>query len=312
MPVGTDAFNTFEDLSGVSEKPTTTESLNPYNKLIGACKNAEEMQKAYETHRTNRNKQQAEKMLSKDFTGVIVDKTLQELEYARGNKGIIQLAGKPVQDLQEVDPRVCLVLWIRPTQQIKDLVKTIQERLIDLAPDFWCMPRDKLHLTALELSHSKPYGEINNSISLLRPHLPSILSLQTKPQHRNVLVKPRLSFDAAALAISFVPAGDCEYSCQHLRRDLHNLVAASGMEINSRYALPSAHITVGRFITGRNHYPAEGGVSMEKWIGRIGEINDWLENVEVRWTVGEEAGMVCRAGRLWYGDGETVMVGEAF
>lgn len=172
------------------------------------------------------------------------------------------------------------------------------------------MPGEKLHMTALELSHSKPYELINTYVEILRPHLPEILSLQTR--NRTVLVKPMVSFDAAGMAISFVPAEDCEYSCHHLRRDLHSMVVATGMEITSRYVLPSAHITIGRFITAKNHYPTEGGVSIEKWLERIAEINKWLENVQVRWTVGEEAGMVCQSGKLWYGDGETVMVGEGF
>lgn len=61
---------------------------------------------------------------------MIVDKTLQEFEHAR----TAELAGQPVHNPQESGTKVCLTLWVRPTKQIKDLVKTIQDKLIDLAP----------------------------------------------------------------------------------------------------------------------------------------------------------------------------------
>ncbi|CUS09221.1 unnamed protein product [Tuber aestivum] len=298
IPVGADAYNSFEDPSAISGPSTTTaESSNPYDKLITACKNAMEMSRAYEVlvHRSSRNRQQAGKMLSEDFRGMIADKTLRELEYARGN-AITEPTGQPLRDPLEIDPRVCLTLWVHPTKKIKD--------------HFWCMPREKLHMTALEISHSKTQEFIDTYVDILVPQLPEILSLQTR--NRTVLVEPMVSFDAVGIAISFVPAEACNYSYHHLRRDLYSMVAATGVEITSRYALPSAHITIGRFTTAGNHHPTEGGVPIKKWLERIGEINKWLEKVQVKWTLGEEVGMVCQAGRLWYGDGETVMMGEGF
>ncbi|KAG0638338.1 hypothetical protein HOY80DRAFT_1048031 [Tuber brumale] len=123
MAVGTDAYNSFEDLSGVPAEPSTatTESSDPYDKLIATCKRQADrdlqksVTKAYETHRNNRSKQQAEKMLSKHFTGMTVDKTLQELGYAHGG-GIVELAEQPLHDSQEIGPRACLTLWVRPTK----------------------------------------------------------------------------------------------------------------------------------------------------------------------------------------------------
>lgn len=58
-------------------------------------------------------------------------------------------------------------------------------------------------------------------------------------------------------------------------------------------------------------------------VERIEEINAWLEREywprggeEIRaggeWIVGEEKGLDCRRGTLWYGGGETVRLGKGF
>ncbi|KAG0638337.1 RNA ligase/cyclic nucleotide phosphodiesterase [Tuber brumale] len=156
------------------------------------------------------------------------------------------------------------------------------------------MPRERLHMTASELSHSVPCELISTYIEILRPQLPDILSLQTR--NRTALVKPVVSCDAAAMEISFVPGEGRGCSYHHLRCDLYNMVAATGVEVATWYALPPAYITIGRFVTARNHYPTEGGVSIEKWLNRIGEINKWLENVQVRWTANEEVGWFVELG----------------
>lgn len=66
---------------------------------------------------------------------------------------------------------------------------------------------------------------------------------------------------------------------------------------------------------------------MEQWVSRVEEVNTWLveegrrmekeaaergERSEWMWEVGEERGLDCRSGRLWYGGGETVGIGEGF
>lgn len=155
--IGTDAANCFEDLSELMPKATGTFSFseNPYDVLIDACESdpvccsppecsdvftnhniphQTRIQKAYETHRTTRNAQQRAKLLSPGFAGVIVDKTLQELEHVRCVREIPELAGQAKRSPELVDPRNCLVFWARPTDAVLDLVGAVQEKLRELAP----------------------------------------------------------------------------------------------------------------------------------------------------------------------------------
>lgn len=66
---------------------------------------------------------------------------------------------------------------------------------------------------------------------------------------------------------------------------------------------------------------------MERWIEEIEGVNRWLEvefwprgdgeqaesiNEGGEWIVGEGKGLDLRKGKLWYGGGETVMLGKGF
>lgn len=216
----------------------------------------------------------------------------------------------------EIDPRNCLVFWARPPVHVMDLICGIQARLKELAPDLWVMPRDKLHLTVLEITHSTTEEYLGTLVERMRPAV--LETIVGHPRtHRARLVRPLLSFDAAALAVSFVPAsgkpGDA-YSYHHLRRDFYRMSKEAGVGVTSRYNLPSAHVTVARFVTAANHETG-GSVDrekMRKWMERVWEINEEISNWEGEWVVGEERGVDCRRGRLWYGGGETVVQAEGF
>lgn len=94
------------------------------------------------------------------------------------------------------------------------------------------------------------------------------------------------------------------------------------MEIASRYVVPSAHITLSRFVTTRDFEDGDeryDASKMQAFIDKIEEINRWLQQEywdggehDNEWLVGEEKGLDCRAGTLWYGDGETVEIGKGF
>lgn len=172
------------------------------------------------------------------------------------------------------------------------------------------MPRDSLHLTVLEITHSRTPEVIDALVTQMRPEMERIVGLPRT--HRTTLIKPMLSYDAAALAISFVPDTESGYTYHHLRKDFYKAAVESGVSIASRYTVPSAHITVARFITERDHPPAE---PLRKWVERIEEINRWLAEEwqdGLKWTVGEERGVDFSAGNLWYGGGYRVARGEGF
>lgn len=197
-----------------------------------------------------------------------------------------------------------------------------------------------MHLTTLEVAHSRTPAEISAIVNQMRPTLPELTSYTFR--HRARLVKPMLSYDLAAVAVSFLPAAgeqplrhhqsasssspptssveytDDRYTYHHLRRDVFDLALSTGVDIASRYVVPSAHITLGRYLTQEDHATAE---MRERWVEAIDEINAWLErevwdraDVEFlgEWVVGEERGLDSRDGTLWYGGGRTIMVGEGF
>lgn len=209
------------------------------------------------------------------------------------------------------------------------------------------MPLPSLHMTALEFTHSQPPSAVDSLVTSLNPlQKPLINFLHThaaaKHGGRVRLVKPTLTYDAAAVALSFLPAaeqaGD-EYTYHHLRADLWDLSSQTsklnrgeaeddetrGVQINTRYIVPSAHLTIARFVTHRDTTvdgTEEGevdGEKMRRWVEAIEDVNEWLANrweeesgeESVEWVVGDGKGLDFRKGACWYGGGESVDVGMA-
>ena len=214
--------------------------------------------------------------------------------------------------------------------------------IISLSPDLWLMPTPRMHITALELAHSRTAPEIAAIREALEPTIPRIANHTFR--HRSRLVKPMVSYDLSALALSFLPAageqassppnsassaaaqgqGEGEeeekhndaYTYHHLRRDLWTISKEeAGLEIASRYIVPSAHITLGRYLGETDHDTPQKRAA---WVKAIDEINAWLEaevwstNGGGEWFVGQERGLDVRVGQLWYGGGRSVMLGEGF
>lgn len=197
------------------------------------------------------------------------------------------------------------------------------------------MPRDNLHMTALEITHSKTAAEIDALVEQLRPALEEVTDYTFK--HRARVVKPMITYDAQAMALSFLPAAgeslpagrtaeDDAYSYHHLRRDLYEL-ASKHVKVESRYVVPSAHLTIARFIYADEFETKEGKFDAEKMrrlIEVIEDTNRWLkaefwpkDGQEIKeggqWIVGEGKGLDHRSGALWYGGGgKTVRLGKGF
>lgn len=198
------------------------------------------------------------------------------------------------------------------------------------------MPSHRMHLTVMEVAFSKTPEQIGSLIDTIRPALPHITSYTRT--HRARLVKPLISYDLSAFAVSFLPAageaplspapqepdvkegvieGD-DYTYHHLRRDVYDLVGESGVEVGSRYQVPSAHITLGRYLDDVDHDTPE---KRAQWIKAIDNVNSWLmqevwdkDDAEFigEWVIGQERGLDARNGTLWYGGGRTIQTGEGF
>ena len=200
--------------------------------------------------------------------------------------------------------------------------------------DLWLMPIDCLHMTVLEITHSKTEAEIGDLVNVMDSKIPELTDFTH--DHRARLVKPMLSYDAAAIALSFLPAAgeglpdgkpaDTDtYTYHHLRRDMYGLCKSAGVEVASRYVVPSSHLTVARFVTQKD-ITSEDGNSVDRGkinglIEKLEEINAdlrseyWSEDSvtnEGSWMVGEEKGLVYRRGTLWYGGGHSHHEGKGF
>ncbi|VVT49248.1 uncharacterized protein SAPINGB_P002177 [Magnusiomyces paraingens] len=311
-----------EPLPGSSSQDSPIPT-NPYTDLIRRCPTPKDMAKAYETHRRNRN---AEKLRQMSHLKTVSPDSI--------------LAGLVLHDLpQESDPRNNITIWSRPTVRVMDLIAIIQQQLIDTlhktAPShalqkqppvkpndpankgpLWLMPRECLHLSVLEVTHSAPPDVIDSQIKQLKPYLSEIL---TSRDNAPILVKPLVCFDSAAFALTFAPldsslqkeygAHSEDYTYTHYRAHLYNAINKAQVYCAARYEVPSAHVTIARFIEEVSPNVVDA------LLETIQNINTWLEDVysnpeSFSWQVGSERGTECRCGRIWYGGGWTEATGE--
>jgi vesicle-fusing ATPase len=194
------------------------------------------------------------------------------------------------------------------------------------------MPLDRLHMNTLEITHSLTEPEITELVDKLSPRREQITDYTFA--HRTRLIKPMVSYDDSAMALSWVPAAgegrthaEDSYTYHHLRRDLYD-VCESAVAVRSRYVTPSSHLTIARFVTEKDFVKGVDGsrfdtAKLAAWIGLIEDVNTWLresywptEHAGVpaggEWLVGQEKGLDNRRGTLWYGGGDSVRVGRGF
>ncbi|KAI4269400.1 MAG: hypothetical protein LQ337_007309 [Flavoplaca oasis] len=259
-----------------------------------------------------------------DRSSVIIDPVLYKLVHPEKHPGF-------------TDDRNCLVFWARPPSDLRSLVANIQQQLLTVAPSLWLMPTECLHMTALEVDFSRTAEEIDEIVERMSDKIPGITDYPFS--HRARLIKPMLSYDTAAIALSFVPAAGESlphgrqqpadtYTYHHLRRDLYELSKSTGLEIASRYVVPSAHLTIARFVTQADIAVSENDETLDppkvqKLLDQIEKINAdlrdryWPKDDERimaggDWIVGQEKGLDCRKGTLWYGGGQTIRLGKGF
>ncbi|KAI9751015.1 MAG: hypothetical protein M1815_001460 [Lichina confinis] len=223
-------------------------SSNPYDTLIeAAVGDPVQIQALYEAHRSTRNERQREKLLDSAFAGVVLDPILLKISDQTIDPGY-------------VDPRHCLVFWARPPKHIRSLIVQLQQKLLAVAPRLWIMPSDGLHMTTLEITHSRTAEEVAHLVGAIRPRVNEITDYTLG--HRARLIKPMLSYDDAAVALSFVPEADDLYTYHHLRRDVHALVRKTGAPVDSR-----------QDEAGFKPDPA----MMRRWVNKLEEVNRWLQ-----------------------------------
>ncbi|KAJ5645996.1 RNA ligase/cyclic nucleotide phosphodiesterase [Penicillium lividum] len=292
---------------------------NPFQVLISESNDDPiVLQSRYQGHRVTRNEQQSAKILAESFPGWSLDNILSRLDGPGKEEGY-------------VDPRNCLVIWARPPPHIRDLICYVQRELQEISPSIWLMPRENLHTTVLEAAHSLTEKEIENLVQILQSSKDVTGNdiAEYPVAHKSRLLKPMISFDSSAMALSFVPAAgenaqghSDDYSYHHLRRDIFQMVRQAQVPVASRYIVPSAHVTIARFINDGD-FLVQGAAGAEPdrvrvklLVDKIDALNKKLESEfwpqangtfpqEGEWIVGQE-NLVIRRGRVWYGGGEDV------
>ncbi|KAF9886369.1 hypothetical protein FE257_011514 [Aspergillus nanangensis] len=313
----------------MSPLPISTD--NPYQTLLAETDNdPSQLQARYEAHRVNRNAQQTAKILAEDFPGWALDDVLKRLD-------------GPAKEYGYIDPRNCLVIWAKPPPQVREVISFVQRELKAIAPTLWMMPYENLHTTVLEVAHSLTEEQIEAMVQTLQ----SSKEISTSQiadytfTNRTRLLKPMVSFDSAAMALSFVPAAgessdanqsldDDRYSYHHLRRDVFEMVRKAGIPVASRYSVPSAHLTIARFITQDGFLAGDAASQGQVDRSQVKLLMDKLEEINQKlqsqywpredgtipaggeWLVGQEKGLVIQKGRLWYGDGTNVQLGKGY
>lgn len=68
------------------------------------------------------------------------------------------------------------------------------------------MPSERQHLTALEITHSLTRPEIQTLVDTMGPIIPRMVNFMMDEKHRARLIKPLVSYDSSAIALSFLPA----------------------------------------------------------------------------------------------------------
>lgn len=187
------------------------------------------------------------------------------------------------------------------------------------------MPSDRLHMTTMEITSCQTESEIKDLVSFLHQHSPLQELVNYTLTHRARLVKPMVNYDSSAIALSFVPAAgeDDRYTYHHLRSDIYDGITRSGCPITSRYTVPSAHVTLARFITQDGFLLGDteklNHAQNSLLVDTLEKINDRLrdtywqsDNPQGEWVVGQEKGLELVKGRSWYGKGDRVLLGEGF
>lgn len=296
--------------NGTTNGTSTPVNKNPYIDQLAKSNSPALLSEAYELHRTTRN---ADKLAQ-----LTQSPTVSPDPILRG----LVIDNQP----PEFDHRNCITVWVRPTAAVMDLVQSVQRQLVEvLDPEnllpstsdtvaaaettnnvplksntgpLWVMPRDCLHMTALEIVHSEPEETIQPLLASLKPHITKLVhgALNDPP----TLFRPKICFDAAALALTFIPNPKKPVSYTHYRAKLFDTVVnEAGIPVDSRYQVPSAHITIARFIDQ---------VSPDKLkalLAKAEELNGLLAASDLEWTIGDERPALVRSGRIWYGGGRT-------
>ncbi len=179
------------------------------------------------------------------------------------------------------DTRYGVNLICRPPQLITDHILTLEKYLREAEPDQYYYPQSDLHLTLLEICHSRNAEEAQRVARAVRANANKLFA--DLPAIKMGL--PVLAFDQTGCILSFATAGP-ELSL--FRRSMVERLTGCDVPIAPRYTPQSAHITFLRYLQPL-------GINPQEWTCQL--LNaprmprlDWVSSeVWITW------------GATWYG-----------
>ncbi len=139
------------------------------------------------------------------------------------------------------DQRCGVNLVCRPSEEIVERIADLQHRLFEHEPEQYYYPPQDLHLTLVEVCHSRTREEAERIAAAVRSCAPGLLS----PETPAAIDAPAVTFDRKGVALSFLP---CDSRLQSTRQAIRENLGRNGVAVESRYLPLSAHITLLRYI----------------------------------------------------------------
>jgi hypothetical protein len=179
------------------------------------------------------------------------------------------------------DQRCGINFVCRPTTEIRKAITGIQKHLNNLEPEQYYYPELDIHLTLLEMCHSRMPQEV---IEIANDLTSKLLSL-FQDVASFTLYSPALSLDRRGCALTFLPSNDT----LQLSRDLLAIrLRDSGIPLAPRYKATSAHVSIMRYVL-------QPKCDRHSWVQTVSDI---LLDATVQWQVSE---VWMTWGPNWYG-----------
>ncbi len=179
------------------------------------------------------------------------------------------------------DQRCGINFVCRPTTDIRNVIAGIQKHLKDVEPEQYYYPEVDIHLTLLEMSHSRTPQEVIEIANDLTPKLFSLF----QGVEGFTLYSPELSLDRLGCAITFLPSND---QLQLTRDLLATRLRNCGMSLEPRYKATSAHISIMRYVL-------QPECDRQSWVHSVSDV---LLDAKLKWQVTE---VWMTWGPNWYG-----------
>ena len=150
---------------------------------------------------------------------------------------------------QIADWRFGVSIVVTPPQEIKKLIKFIQEAILRELKEnesIWFAKEGFLHMTELEIGHSLPESEMNSLVDKIKESDSSRV-LKKVLEFDVGLSLPVINFDKTGISITFTHTPHSQHSNIELRAFLYDTMK-DHIVTGPRSVAPFHHITIARFI----------------------------------------------------------------